>query len=214
MSPAGAPPAKRMKYSGDFVTIRVGIGAAQETLPIHEHMIKEKSQFFRAAFDRKWKEGQSREVELPEDDPNVVHDYLDWLYGGSVQSAPMSKSFSYSPLVKRYLFGEKVLDDSFCNAVMRAICEKCDHHDEDGKRRFPGPQARKLIYENTLPGSLTRQFVVFVTTESGSVEWLHGSIDHPDFLLELAKALLASKPQAASTSTLLPQVDRWMKIGG
>ncbi|EME77420.1 uncharacterized protein MYCFIDRAFT_146355 [Pseudocercospora fijiensis CIRAD86] len=74
-----------MKYSGDFVTIRVGTGAARETPTIHEYIIREKSQVFRAAFDRKWKEGRSRQVELPEDDPKIVHSYLDWLYSGILE---------------------------------------------------------------------------------------------------------------------------------
>lgn len=51
--------------------MRVGKKGDQEDFSVHEHVLKEESALFRAALEKRWKEGQSHFISLPEDEPEV-----------------------------------------------------------------------------------------------------------------------------------------------
>lgn len=71
--------------SGGIVTVNVG-GAEDKsgevrTFTVHESLVVHYSEFFRAALDGdRWKEGATRVVDLPVDDPDAFELYVSWLY--------------------------------------------------------------------------------------------------------------------------------------
>lgn len=66
----------RPRFETDVVTLVVG--EKEEKLLLHKSHI-EKSRFLTAAFKEEWARG-ARELKLPEDDAEVLGDYLHYLY--------------------------------------------------------------------------------------------------------------------------------------
>lgn len=62
----------------DAVTLHVG--SREHVLLAHASFITRDSEFFRAALKKEWKEGQTRVIKLPEDQPQVVSHYLNYTY--------------------------------------------------------------------------------------------------------------------------------------
>ncbi|CAK1360056.1 unnamed protein product [Cercospora beticola] len=130
------PPAKKARrFGNDTVTIKVGTGDHVETFTIHEALLKERGGFFAAAMDKQWKEGQERKIGLPEDDPNTVGIYIEWLYTKRLgaytdkdhkQWNSKDVEEQYDQLVHLYIFGEKIQDDEICNRCIDKIVELSD----------------------------------------------------------------------------------------
>lgn len=96
------------------MTIKAGAGDNIETFTVHETIAKGGSTFFKAALDSRWKEGKSRQLELPEDEPAIVNRFLEWMYSGLIQwkqtkslTVP-ERNDQYYELAKLYCFGEKI----------------------------------------------------------------------------------------------------------
>ncbi|KAK4495655.1 hypothetical protein PRZ48_012923 [Zasmidium cellare] len=198
--------AQWFKYTCGIITIKAGDGEARKTLSIHEDIIKSSSPFFRAALDKNWKEAQSREITLPSDSAEVVSCYVDWCYSKQIASTHLFSEQSLRDLDEEdalladlYVFGEKVQDDRFCNAVMTAMAELMDQEFvTDGvlASRSPGPSTVKTIYDGTPTDSPARRFLVDQYVAYGSQEWFDGNDEYlqcPEFLRDLALAQLRPK---------------------
>ena len=74
----------QFRFSGGFVTIKAGTGHNVEEFHVHEDVIKQRSEYFRRAFDAKWQEGKTRIIEFPEDSTAVVEAYVEWYASFSV----------------------------------------------------------------------------------------------------------------------------------
>lgn len=113
------------RFTSTIVTIKAGSGGRTQDFHVHEDVIKDGSSFFRAAFDRKWREGQSRILELPDDKPATVFGYLEWLYSGQVKFEAQQelssgeRGIQDNDLSRMYVFGKKLQDDAFCDEVMK-----------------------------------------------------------------------------------------------
>ncbi|KAI9684970.1 MAG: hypothetical protein M1820_010862 [Bogoriella megaspora] len=89
---------------GPFVTVNVGRKFFQswqfrceqrtpeeyETFYIYEKLACRSSGFFRAACNRYWKEGATRVIELPEDDPNIFALFVQWMFTGEYNKTDSS----------------------------------------------------------------------------------------------------------------------------
>lgn len=163
-----------------------------------------KSLFFRAAFDRKWKEGKSRTLKLPEDEPRAVAAYLEWLYTSNVPSKSIGEMSTsereqqWEALALLYVFAEKVTDHKCCNEVLTSLTIMCDERTPPyGARKFPSATSLRIIWEGTAQDALIREFLVEVY---GQVSMLHfnkeGADEYPpEFLYELCKSLLQKRKQ-------------------
>lgn len=49
-------------------------------MTVHESFIVRTSDFFATALEKVWVEGQTRVINLPEEDPVDLGNYLDWIY--------------------------------------------------------------------------------------------------------------------------------------
>ncbi|KAF2660739.1 hypothetical protein K491DRAFT_573800, partial [Lophiostoma macrostomum CBS 122681] len=144
------------------VKLLVGDAQQQEEFIVHEHIITTRSKFFEAALKDAWKEAEERVIKLPEDDPEVVLQYVRLLYGQnmSFKVAPDSKFastvqaafFSKSELLcKLYVFGEKMQDLRLKNTAMEAMHATWTPKQSDGSIQTPGFSSVGVIYEGT-PG--------------------------------------------------------------
>lgn len=201
---AQSPILTTCRVTGDFIKIIVG-QANSETLNVHETVIKQSSGFFQAALNQQWKEGQARKIELPEDDPDVVATYLEWLYSTKINhpheaiKTPNTEQSRDAHLVyaELYCFGEKCQDDAFCNAVMLAWVDMLDSQTADGVRIWtaPGAGAVRIIYQGTPKHSPARRMLSYIYSTFGRERWITNSknntergeilLDVPEFLQEL-----------------------------
>lgn len=205
------------------MVIKAGSDGDTQDFHAHEDVIKEKSDFFKAAFDRKWREGQSRELELPEDEPSTVSGYLEWLYSGQVKTKRQQdlslddRIDQDDHLSKMYVFGEKVQDNAFCDAIMHNIARDCDEDCDDG-RWVLGDAAIRTLYDGTLGGSPVRRFLVDLHVARGSLDWVNAdtSTYHGEFLHDLTKAMFrrhAAPGYKADKHKAMKHIGRYLKEG-
>ncbi|USW55610.1 Putative BTB/POZ domain-containing protein [Septoria linicola] len=201
------PSAKRRRIEGDIITIKVGTGKV-ESLTVHESLLRARGGFFEAALKQQWREGQTREIELPEDEPDIVAAYIEWLYSGKIEPlsckppTPVSHGAmrgTHVTLAKIYVLAEKLGDDDACNVTIDSwVSLLCNRRGENGGLvPVPDWDAIKTIYEGTPVGSPARRFLIFlyskgpkkrVTNLDGSAH--EGYLIVPEFLLDLTCELL------------------------
>lgn len=86
---------------------------------MHENIITEASDFFRAACKGEWKESDERTVRLPEINPDVFKVYLTFLYTGEVDAdVDYEEADAPTLLIKCFALGEMVQDVRFKNSVI------------------------------------------------------------------------------------------------
>jgi hypothetical protein len=56
---------------------------------VHEHLLIEYAEYFRAALEPgRWQEGTTKTVKMPEDKPEVFDLYVSWLYTRTLPTVP------------------------------------------------------------------------------------------------------------------------------
>jgi hypothetical protein len=92
---------------------------------VHKDIISARSEFFKAALNKikkAWKKGQTRVVRLPEDNADVVGQYLDFMYQKALPTHRFSHlDFIYIGLARLYVFGERVLDPFIRNNIVQQL---------------------------------------------------------------------------------------------
>lgn len=188
-----------------------GIG---ETFYAHESELNSGSGFFVAALreSKKLAEGQQKKIELPETPPNIVATYVHFVYkeelpkwctgAGEVESeAEIEKEYMH--LMQLYVFGEKLQDNGFCNAIVDRLLSILD--DVEGRWRYryvPDEYAVKSLYDGTAEDSSARKLVVrMILTCTYTAEQLEDYKICPDFMADLAIALMESHPGCTERKT-------------
>jgi hypothetical protein len=98
------------------IPVHIASGESTETLNIHTEILK-RSKFFCACLESGLQESKQQQINLPDDDPEMVKIYLEWLYTGKVEC---DKKHTEEPLAI-FLFANKMCDDVFCNDLMDVI---------------------------------------------------------------------------------------------
>ena len=179
----------------DLATLLVG--PDEQKFIIHESYIARNSDFFRAAMKKEWIEGQTRIVKLPEEtDIECFVHYLNFAYHGKLPTESINtvaeEGFTdapYDALGKIYVIGERMLDRSARNAIVREIMRLMTTKSPDGTRYYPASTCINAIYDGTSIGSPMRRMIVDMWVVHGSAEWTFKDL-HPEFLQELAPKLL------------------------
>ncbi|EME45887.1 hypothetical protein DOTSEDRAFT_93611, partial [Dothistroma septosporum NZE10] len=86
---------------------------------LHQSVAVQSSEFNRLALRKEWKDPKVRTILLPEDKPATFTLCQDWLYTAQMHSEGGPPD--YRLLVEAYVFGEKMLDVSFKNAIAEEI---------------------------------------------------------------------------------------------
>lgn len=126
----------------DMITVLVGPEEVKFTA--HKDVLCARSEFFRTACSKSWREGQEKVVPLPEVEEETFQTYMDLvsnllIFDGETESLP---------LVKFYVLGD-FLDDVKARdkALMLLIAE----------RFCPTPETMGFIWDHTTYKSLLRQ---------------------------------------------------------
>lgn len=173
----------------------LAVGPETHTYIVHEQMLCEHALFFQSAVKKEWNEGKERTIPLPEDDPEVVSLYLNWIYNKRILSQSPTNEKGYDEiclLVKAYVFGEKIQDGRFKDAVIDATIKSTLIPDEDGQTWFPGSADVNRAYNGTPPGSPLRRLMVDFWALHGNDDWDRKGVSK-DFLLDLTGELFGHR---------------------
>ncbi|USW55611.1 Putative BTB/POZ domain-containing protein [Septoria linicola] len=213
---------KKRRFTGALITITVGRGGDAEKFYAHESLLKERSGFFQAALNQQWKEGRERKVDLPEDQPAHVATYIEWLFSGKIASQMVKPAAEltgtdiadeHSFLAHLYVLGEKLIDDKFCDDVMKAMAQLCAVSvGED--LYYPGDLAVDTIYKGTTGESPVRKFLVHIFKTRGKQSWI--DLNEADwtgpvqFLLDIVRAQLP-EDSPGNVGDLEADLSQWLK---
>lgn len=135
MSKLALPPCADSVYSLTARIVIITTGEERTIFQVHENLLRSRSQYFDAALSNNWKEAAKRHVNLPHDSTEIVKLYLEQLYDGKVDIKWSTKVEEvlqnnllpeYFTLANLYVFGEKVRDLAFKNAVVHAMLRRMD----------------------------------------------------------------------------------------
>jgi hypothetical protein len=177
-------------------TVFLLVGEEQEQMLVHASYLSARSEFFEAALSKNWKEGQSRVIKLPEDDPATVAQYLDWCYNNRLPTQHVwSIDYPAGPmflaLARLYVYGERVLDVSIRSAIIENFvafsgvvnCRSVVH------AQYPSPDAIEMVYKGTTATAPIRRLFVDIYVKHGERKWLEAEL-HPAFVQDVAKELM------------------------
>lgn len=180
------------------------MGKEEEEYRAHETLLSEGSGFFASAAKEEWKEGQEHRITLPDDTPSVVDLYVQWIYSGRVlsrkagaeeegnDSIERGNGHEFDLLVGGFVFGEKVRDGDFKDAVIDALIHTVATPDDNGSCWYPMKKWVTQAYAGTPEGSPIRKLLVDMFMFNGQEDWLEGE-DNVDFLVDLGRRLLADR---------------------
>nr|POF17506.1 hypothetical protein CFP56_12920 [Quercus suber] len=171
------------------------VGAEEQKLLIHRDILCEHSAFFKAAASEQWKEGQTLLLTLPDDDSDVLDLYIHWIYQGKIYSrTPVDISGKESneseTLVRAFVFGEKIQDGHFKDAVIDALLASVSTPDKDGACWYPTDETVNSAYADTPEGSPLRRLLLDMHIHHGTTTWVRASCG-ADFLVDLTKELFS-----------------------
>jgi hypothetical protein len=185
-------PTSSSKYNKDNM-ITLLVGEQEQEMQAYGCYLSLSSEFFQAALKKEWVEGQKRIVKLPEEKPETMTFYLDFLYGkGLPTNSTKDDSCEgqvYYVLTELFAPGERLLDSSIRNACIKEIVRFTTIVSPDD-RYFPGNLAVNNIYNSTTARSPAQRLMVDFFMTSGNDKWVNSEL-HPEFCQDLATAFFA-----------------------
>ncbi|KAF7195446.1 hypothetical protein HII31_03338 [Pseudocercospora fuligena] len=198
--------ASRKRYTSSIITLIVG--ADKERVTIHEDQLRASSPFFQAALDKRWKEGAILEISMPEDSIDVVIAYINWLYKDKMPHCEDPDQVLFAEL---YTFGERILDDAFCNTVLSEILFKMEKLDM-GTRHIPGGPFIHKLYAGTTDESPARACFVDIYADRALPVWFETVDEYPpEFMHDLVKALTEQRAVPYSYKSRYEEREKWFK---
>ena len=136
----------------DAVTLLVGPGKVK--FIVHEDLIIEASDFFKAAFSSRFKEGEEKVMELPEDKEAVVDNFIVWLY--KERFANGNSSSNLDDDLELFLFAEKCQVHRLKNVLVERFWDGFPNS-------FPiwTKDRVKRVYDQTGPSSGLRRLLAY-----------------------------------------------------
>lgn len=170
------------------------MGPSEVEFVVHEDILSKGSPFFAAACKKEWKGRREHCIPLPDDDISTVDLYIQWIYTGRIFSRPFDDGGSEGVeelgiLVEGFIFGEKVQNGDFKDAVVDAIVKCFPVPSKKNKVGCPPVLCVDKAYGGTPEGSQLRKLLVAIYATRGSRAWLHGTTSM-DFVADLAGRLL------------------------
>ena len=146
------------------VPVLVTVGEAKQHFYVHEPLLRASSQFFDAALNKQWQEGQTRVVDLPESDPETFKIYANWLYSGTLLvddelAVPAAEKDIWDLMVKAYILGDRLCDKDFKDAVTDGAAQEC-LREYEGETFAIGPEPCRWLFGNSTPGVSFRRLIV------------------------------------------------------
>ncbi|WEW61965.1 hypothetical protein PRK78_007465 [Emydomyces testavorans] len=156
------------KFEGPIVEFHVGHPGASPTIfKVHWDIIVSSSMFFMKALQGKRSKAKRRVIRVPNDDPEAIRLYLNWLYSGSIFSKTEDDGLEddegiqteYSLLAKGIVLSNKFQDVNFHDAIVDALVDRAASK-TTSKCVRPKGDVIWYIYDNTSPNAEIRQLLV------------------------------------------------------
>jgi hypothetical protein len=174
----------------DMITLLVG--SEERPLLAHGSYLAMHSEFFKAALKKEWVEGQTRTVKLPDEQPEIVAQYLGFVYGKGlpidVRGDDLHKGRVFEVLTELFALGERLLDSTLRNHILKSIIHFTKVQTSEGFY-YPNARAINNIYNCTTAASPARSLMVKLYVSAGNKGWLTEEL-HPAFLLDVGKELM------------------------
>ena len=136
-------------------------------LKVHHGVLCKSSKFFQNAVKPEWTHQEERVINLPEDLADTVISYVKWLYCDKLAISQVlppdaltpekkteEKDKIYVLLAQAYVFGEKMMDVKYKNAVLKAI-----YGLTNAFSKSMGSKSVCILYDGTPSGSPLRRFI-------------------------------------------------------
>ena len=178
----------------DSSIVTLNVGPDKRTFHVHQNLLFKQSPVFKAAFSGECRESSERCMALPEDDPETVERFMQWLY---FRSLGLTKGVSVETWDERYwqLARLNTLADKFNVGLLKnAIIDELFAL----RKIAPMPPQSPVIgyiYENTTRASSLRKLIVGWYAWHINFTWYTSSSapecfeDTPTFAADLAIAL-------------------------
>jgi hypothetical protein len=145
------------------------VGPLEVKFVVHEDVLSKGSPFFASACKKEWEGRREHCIPLPDDDISTVDLYIQWIYTGRIFSRPSDEGGSGGEeelglLVGGFVFGEKVQNGDFKDAVVDAIVKSFPVPSKKNKLRCPPVLCVDKAYNGTLEGSQLRKLLAGVGT--------------------------------------------------
>lgn len=111
----------------------------------------------------------------------------------------------YKLLISGYIFGEKVQDDGFRNAVVDSLIHAVATPDKAGQCWYPGPSMVDKAYKATPEGSPLRRLITTFHLNRSNDNWLRGDMNR-EFLADLTKCLLRDRKASGQKNPTRPNI--------
>ncbi|KAF5851405.1 hypothetical protein GGP41_004187 [Bipolaris sorokiniana] len=203
--------ANDMEPSDPIVKLKVTKPAGDtENLNVHRGVLCKSSGFFRRATKPEWTElrEQPDTIDLPDDSVQTVSDYIRWLYSGNTsiklyyvgedkrERVAEEAEKVFVMLAEAYVFGEKIVDTKYKNAVMETMIAAID-----SSKWNPGPPSVDIIYKGTPSTSPFRRLIAdkiaclaYDDSEEGA-GWIDFFDGYPrEALADAIKAMVRVRP--------------------
>ena len=182
-----------------------------EDLHVHRGVLCKSSTFFKNAMKPEW--ANSREhpetIDLSEDDSRTVCDYIQWLYSDHVPIDPHKTGEDsredcakkaekiFVLLAEAYVFGEKIMDFKYKNAIVRIIAKAKESYVWN-----MGPESVTIIYNGTSAGCPLRRLIADSIAHQahddsmGGVGWMQYIEGYPrEALVDSMKTMAKIRPK-------------------
>lgn len=168
------------------------IGEQQASFYVHRNLICKSSSFFKAALSGSFKEATEGKVILPEDDPDVFEQFVQWVYTKAYNLSPLADSSSENlckhswQYVRLFVFAEKAQAKKLKDQVLRDFFAFRQRH---GNVQLLTYDCVEFAYDHTGPESGLRRLLVAMSV------WTDAKIDSeaiaalPELASEVAAGL-------------------------
>lgn len=155
---------------------------------VHKNLVCRDSSFFKAACKGAFREAQSNEVKLPDDEPETFDNFVQWLYTRDFEKpATEVGGPDWECFFDTYVLADKLGAPKFSNYVMNVMVHEAETR-WDQELSLPDAAAVCVAYENTPGSSPLRRFLVDLYCCNNRLEIPKHAV--PDeFVMEIAFTL-------------------------
>lgn len=157
--------------------VEIVVGREEKSFCMHKGLLCNTAPYFRAAFEGRFIEAQTRILRPSDEDPNTFNQFQLWAYTDKIlQEGETHQNITVDRLVKLYLFGSMYGISALQNAAMDLFIDK-----QLASHSFLRFAIIPQIYEKTLAGAPLRRFLVDYCACHGSLDTWFGEDKKEDF---------------------------------
>lgn len=168
--------------------ITVLVGPEEAKFTAHKDVLCARSEFFKIACSKSWREGQEKVVPLPEVEEETFQTYMDLVFNLPIFDGE-TESLDSLPLVKFYVLGDFLGDVKAREKALRLLI---------AERFCPTPETVGFIWDHTTSNSLLRQAAYDgVAARVGVIEFARKVKQYPaEFVQQFAVKMYFHVPAA------------------